>query len=120
MISISESKKAFLNFYKEETKQILKLSAPIFFSYLAWFGMSSVDAIFLVFPLTERHPYYFQGHLGDNELSSASLGNMWIWCTGFLAFGITFGMDTLVSQAYGAGFHFKIRFSTFPKETIDS
>eukprot|EP01119_Soliformovum_irregulare_P015584 TRINITY_DN4402_c0_g1_i2.p1 TRINITY_DN4402_c0_g1~~TRINITY_DN4402_c0_g1_i2.p1 ORF type:complete len:518 (-),score=139.01 TRINITY_DN4402_c0_g1_i2:65-1429(-) len=51
--------------------------------------MNATDAIFL-------------GHLGQNEMAAAGLAQSWTWSTLYLDMGLVFGMDTLVSQAYGA------------------
>lgn len=74
----------------QEAKEIAKLSGPVFIANVCgMFGLQVTDTIFL-------------GHLGDTELAAASLGNTWTFCTGMLAVGLSMGMDTLVSQAYGA------------------
>lgn len=36
--------------------------------------------------------------MGTQELASGALGNVWSWCTGFFAYGLVFGMDTLLRQ----------------------
>lgn len=46
-------------------------------------------------------------------MAAAALSNVWIWGTSFIAFGLVIGMDTLVSQAYGAGDFFQHFSSNF-------
>eukprot|EP01116_Phalansterium_solitarium_P008690 TRINITY_DN22645_c0_g1_i1.p1 TRINITY_DN22645_c0_g1~~TRINITY_DN22645_c0_g1_i1.p1 ORF type:complete len:547 (-),score=142.41 TRINITY_DN22645_c0_g1_i1:125-1765(-) len=76
--------------WKDEVKSILKLAAPAFLANLCNFGSSVSNAMFL-------------GHVGEDELAAGALANTWIWATSFLGIGLTFGMDTLVSQAFGSG-----------------
>nr|QFR37242.1 MATE transporter [Cyberlindnera americana] len=76
---------------QSELKAILKSSIPLsltfFFEYLL-----AVNSLFLI------------GHLGANELASASLAVMTFNVTGMAVFeGMSSCLDTFCSQAYGAG-----------------
>jgi len=79
-----------LRSHYEEAKGIFSLAIPVFLTNLVQFGMGIADNMFL-------------GHLGPKELASGSLSNVWLLGTSILASGLVFGMDTLGSQAYGAG-----------------
>jgi putative MATE family efflux protein len=75
---------------KREFHKIVNLAVPIFLSQLALFGMGV--ATNMILGKTD----------GPTALAAASLATTWMWCTLFLALAPTFGMDTLVSQAFGA------------------
>ena len=80
-----------LSSYWDEVKESWSLAWPMVFTYLCQqtgylFGMAYV------------------GHLGAAELGAASLGNMFCNLTGVvIGFGLATALDTLTSQAWGAG-----------------
>ncbi|KAI9354998.1 mate-domain-containing protein [Pilaira anomala] len=74
--------------YSYEFKWLLKNAMPLVISYLLQNSLQSVSII-------------SAGHLGANELSSATLGSMFITITGLsVATGATLSLDTLCSQSY--------------------
>lgn len=52
----------------------------------------------------------FLGHLGTFALASGAIAGQWSWILGWIPFCLAFGMDTLVSQAWGASTFKKYRF----------
>ncbi|KAI4351683.1 hypothetical protein L6164_006019 [Bauhinia variegata] len=83
--------KALRTVFLTETMKMWKIAAPIAFNTICQFGINSVTTIFM-------------GHLGNLELSAASLS---ISVIGIFVFGFMLGMgsalETLCGQAYGAG-----------------
>ncbi|KAI9487872.1 MAG: mate-domain-containing protein [Benjaminiella poitrasii] len=74
--------------YTYEFKWLLKTAMPIAISYLLQNSLQSVSII-------------TAGHLGPNELASATLGSMFTTITGLsVATGATLSLDTLCSQAF--------------------
>lgn len=49
------------------------------------------------------------GHLGSRYLAAAALANSYSYCLTFVIWGLTSGLDTLVSNSYGAGNRHLIR-----------
>lgn len=76
---------------KFETKSLIKSSIPMIITFLLQnsFSLTSI---------------YSVGHIGKTELAGVTLGAMTANITGFAAIqGLTTCLDTLCSQAYGAG-----------------
>ena len=74
-----------------ESKLLARNSPPLFLTYLLQYS----------FPMTA---VIIAGHLGTNELGAVSLASMTANVTGFAIYeGLATSLDTLCSQAYGAG-----------------
>ncbi|CAO3614686.1 unnamed protein product [Mucor hiemalis] len=74
--------------YTHEFKWLLKNAMPLVITYLLQNSLQSVSII-------------SAGHLGANELSSATLGSMFVTITGLsVATGATLSLDTLCSQSF--------------------
>ncbi|KAF1803758.1 mate-domain-containing protein [Mucor lusitanicus] len=74
--------------YRHEFKWLLKNAMPLVISYLLQNSLQSVSII-------------TAGHLGANELASATLGSMFVTITGLsVATGATLSLDTLCSQSF--------------------
>lgn len=71
---------------------MLKLAWPIVLAEVGWMAMSIVDTIMV-------------GHLPDSAaaIGGVSLGSMLYYTIGIFASGLLLGLDTLVSQSFGAG-----------------
>ncbi|KAI4351682.1 hypothetical protein L6164_006018 [Bauhinia variegata] len=82
---------AVMTVFFTETKKMWKIALPIAFNTLCQFGINSITTIFM-------------GHLGNLELSAASIA---VSVVGTFTFGFMLGMgsalETLCGQAYGAG-----------------
>jgi MATE family multidrug resistance protein len=75
---------------KIELKELLWLSGPAIVAQSSFILMNLTDSIFI-------------GGVGTNELAAVALGNSLFFCFVYLGIGLAFGLDTLLSQAYGAG-----------------
>jgi MATE family multidrug resistance protein len=71
---------------------MLRIAVPLALAELGWMGMGVVDAIMV-------------GHLPDSAsaIGAASLGSAAFYAFAIFGLGLMSGLDTLVSQAYGAG-----------------
>ena len=71
---------------------MLRLAAPLVLTELGWIGMGFVDTVMV-------------GRLPDSAtaIGAVSVGTTLFYTIGLFASGILLGLDTLVSQAYGAG-----------------
>ena len=71
---------------------MLRLATPIVFAELGWMGMGLVDTIMV-------------GRLPNSAtaIGAVSLGTILFYTLAISASGLLLGLDTLVSQAYGAG-----------------
>jgi MATE family multidrug resistance protein len=75
---------------------MLRLAAPLALAELGWMAMGIVDTV-------------MAGRLGAAALGAGSLGNMIFYPTVIGATGLLLGMDTLVSQSFGAEDHMDTR-----------
>ena len=75
---------------------MLRLAAPLALAELGWIAMGFVDMLMV-------------GRLGAVALGASSLGNMVMYPIAICGVGMLLGMDTLVSQAYGAEDHHESR-----------
>ena len=66
------------------------LAAPLALSELGWMAMGIVDTMFV-------------GRVGAEALGAVSLGTSVFYTIAIFAAGLLLGLDTLVSQAFGAG-----------------
>ncbi len=75
---------------RREIRALVALALPIIAANVGTMLMNTVDSLMV-------------GHVGEEALAASSLGNAWIMATLFLAMGIVFGVDPIVTQAHGAG-----------------
>lgn len=73
-----------------ELRPLLKLALPVIVAELGWMGMGIVDTIMV-------------GRISAEAIGAVAIGNVVFNTIGLLAFSILLGMDTLISQAIGAG-----------------
>ena len=71
---------------------MLSLAMPIVVAEVGWMAMGIVDTIMV-------------GHLPDSAaaIGAVSLGTILFYGVGLFGSGLSLGLDTLVSQAFGAG-----------------
>jgi MATE family multidrug resistance protein len=69
---------------------MLRLAAPLVAAELGWMAMGIVDTVCV-------------GHVSPSAIGAVGLGSMAFYTVGIFAAGLLLGLDTLVSQAYGAG-----------------
>ena len=72
-----------------ELKPTLRLAGPVVLAELGWMGMGVVDTIMV-------------GPLGPAAIGAAGVGNSMHLGFAIFGMGLLLGLDTLVSQAYGA------------------
>jgi MATE family multidrug resistance protein len=75
--------------FRQEIRPMLRLAAPLAMAELGWMAMGFVDTI-------------MAGRLGAAAIGAGSLGNMLFYPIVICGTGMLLGMDTLVSQAFGA------------------
>jgi multidrug resistance protein, MATE family len=75
---------------RAELKPTLRLAIPVILAELGWMGMGIVDTI-MVAPL------------GPEAIAATGVGNSLHLGFAIFGMGLLLGLDTLVSQAYGAG-----------------
>jgi MATE family multidrug resistance protein len=75
---------------KQELAVIPRLAAPVVLAQVGWMMLGIVDT-------------WFVGRLGPVPLAAVALGDLWAMATLLMAMGVLMGLDTLVSQAHGAG-----------------
>src|SRR6201981_2668905 len=78
--------------YLAEVRPMLRMALPLVFAELGWMSMNIVDTIMV-------------GHLPDSAVSmgAVSLGSGIFIVLALFGEGLLIGLDTLVSQAFGAG-----------------
>jgi MATE family multidrug resistance protein len=69
---------------------MLTLAGPVVLAELGWMAMGIVDTIFV-------------GRLGAGAIGAVSLGSALYFAVAIFGMGLLLGLDTLVSQAFGAG-----------------
>jgi multidrug resistance protein, MATE family len=69
---------------------MLMLAVPVIFAELGWMSMSVVDTIMV-------------GHLGPAAIGATGVGSSAFYSFAIFGMGLLLGLDTLVSQSYGAG-----------------
>jgi MATE family multidrug resistance protein len=69
---------------------MLGLAAPLVLSELGWMAMGIADTMFV-------------GRVSAEAIGAVSLGGVLFYTIGIFASGLLLGLDTLVSQAHGAG-----------------
>src|SRR5580693_2676605 len=75
---------------RKELGPMMRLAAPLALSELGWMLMGIVDTL-------------MAGRLNATAVGAGSLGNMMFYPIAISGTGLLLGMDTLVSQAFGAG-----------------
>jgi MATE family multidrug resistance protein len=75
---------------QQEIGPMLRLAGPVILSELGWMAMGLVDIAMV-------------GRLGPVAIGAIGIGNVIFIAVGIVAVGLLLGLDTLVSQAYGAG-----------------
>ena len=68
---------------------MLKLAAPLVMAELGWMGMGVVDTMMV-------------GRVSAEAMGAVSLGSVLFYAVAIFGSGLMLGLDTLVSQAYGA------------------
>jgi MATE family multidrug resistance protein len=74
----------------EEFRALLTLAIPVVLSELGWMTMTIVDLIMV-------------GRLGPDAIGAVGLGNAIYYAPSLFGIGVLLGLDTLVSQSWGAG-----------------
>jgi MATE family multidrug resistance protein len=74
---------------RREFLPMLKIAVPVVMAELGWMTMGVVDTVFV-------------GPLGPEAISAAGVGNSMHIAFAIFGMSVMFGLDTLVSQAYGA------------------
>jgi MATE family multidrug resistance protein len=77
---------------REEIGPMLKLAGPLVLAEVGWVAMGMVDTA-----MVGRLPN------GTEAIAASSLGNVLFYAVGIFGGGMLLGLDTLVSQAFGAG-----------------
>ena len=73
-----------------EFRALLSLAIPVVLSELGWMTMTIVDLIMV-------------GRLGPDAIGAVGLGNAIYYAPSLFGIGVLLGLDTLVSQSWGAG-----------------
>ncbi len=81
-----------LRHIRTELRPMLRLSIPVIMAELGWMGMGIVDTIMV-------------GRLGAAATGAVGLGNNLHFGIVVFGMGLLLGLDTIVSQAHGAGKH---------------
>src|SRR5690349_8646032 len=68
----------------------LRLAGPVILAELGWMFMGVVDTIMV-------------GSLGPSAIGAVSVGHIFVDLMAIVGIGLLLGLDTLVSQAFGAG-----------------
>jgi MATE family multidrug resistance protein len=75
---------------RKEFRPTLRLAAPLVLAELGWMLMTLVDTVMV-------------GRLGPQAIGAVGLGSMLFYTLGIFGTGMMLGLDTMVSQSYGAG-----------------
>lgn len=75
---------------REELKPMTRLAVPVVIAELGWMAMTVVDTMMV-------------GRLGAEAIGSVSFGALFVNVLCFFGLGLLLGLDTLISQAFGAG-----------------
>jgi multidrug resistance protein, MATE family len=73
-----------------QVRRMLILAVPVIFAELGWMSMSVVDTIMV-------------GRLGPAAIGATGIGSSAFYSLAIFGMGLLLGLDTLVSQSYGAG-----------------
>ncbi|MEO8052202.1 MAG: MATE family efflux transporter [Acidobacteriota bacterium] len=75
---------------ESELRSMFALAAPLVFTELGWMAMGIVDTMFV-------------GRVSADAIGAVSLGTAVFYAFAIFASGLQLGLDTLVSQSFGAG-----------------
>ncbi len=75
---------------RSDLRHIVLLALPVVAAELGWFAMSVIDTLMV-------------GPLGPTAIAAVSIGGAVFEFPGLAAFGLLLGLDTVVSQSFGAG-----------------
>ncbi|MBV8553227.1 MAG: MATE family efflux transporter [Acidobacteriaceae bacterium] len=73
-----------------DVRRVIKLAVPVALGELGWMAMTVVDTIMV-------------GSLGPAAIGAIGVGNSAFYTFAIFGMGLLLGLDTLVSQAFGAG-----------------
>lgn len=73
-----------------ELRPTLALAGPVILAELGWMAMGVVDTIIV-------------GRLGPEAIGAVSVGGVFFFTVAVFGMGMLLGLDTLISQAFGAG-----------------
>lgn len=73
-----------------DVRRVIRLAVPVAIGELGWVAMGTVDTIMI-------------GQLGPAPIGAIGIGNIAFYTCAIFGFGLLLGLDTLVSQSYGAG-----------------
>lgn len=76
--------------FRREVSRMLNLAFPVVLAELGWMSMTIVDTIMV-------------GHLGPAAIGATGIGSSAYYSFAIFGMGLLLGLDTLVSQSYGAG-----------------
>src|SRR4051812_13699679 len=76
--------------FTKELPPMLRLATPLALAELGWMAMGFVDIV-------------MAGHLDAASMGAGGVGSMLFFPIAISGTGLLLGMDTLVSQAFGAG-----------------
>jgi multidrug resistance protein, MATE family len=75
---------------RAEISPMVRLALPLVFAEIGWMAMGVEDTMFV-------------GRVSPEAIGAVGLGTMLFYGVGIFASGLLLGLDTLVSQAFGAG-----------------
>ncbi|MGQ0737070.1 MAG: MATE family efflux transporter [Acidobacteriota bacterium] len=75
---------------REELRPMLRVAVPVVLAELGWMFMGVVDTVMV-------------GHLGPEAIAASGVSNSLQLGLAIFGIGLLLGLDTLVSQSYGAG-----------------
>jgi len=75
---------------RQEIRPMLHLATPVVLAEIGWMSMGLVDTIMV-------------GRVGPEAIGAVSIGGALFLAVAIFGMGLLLGLDTLVSQAYGAG-----------------
>src|SRR5262252_2875358 len=78
-----------IDILRAEFRPTLRLAAPLVLAELGWMSMTLVDTMMV-------------GRLGPQAIGAVGLGSMLFYAIGIFGTGMMLGLDTMVSQAFGA------------------
>ncbi len=76
--------------FRQDVRRVLRLAVPVAIGELGWMAMTTVDTIMI-------------GKLGPAAIGAIGVGSSAFYSFAIFGMGLLLGLDTLVSQAYGAG-----------------
>jgi multidrug resistance protein, MATE family len=78
------------NGLRAEISPMVRLALPLVLAEIGWMAMGVVDTMFV-------------GRVSAQAIGAVGLGSMLFYAIGIFASGLLLGLDTLVSQSFGAG-----------------